>query len=88
MTRGGVAAGGRAGLLGLGPVPYHDFGVSRALSWAGIRTVDGADWWRAGATAVLAQQRPDGSWYAGPADAPDVLETCWRLLFLSRATVP
>ncbi len=72
----------------LGPIPYHSFGLSRALALAGVRTVNGQDWWSIGVQAILPAQQSDGSWYFDPAGKVDVLETCWHLLFLTRAAVP
>jgi len=74
--------------LGLGPVPYYTFGLGRALVLAGVKSVNGKDWHRIGSEAILAVQQKDGSWYGGAAGSVDVLETCWHLLFLSRASVP
>ena len=63
------------------------FGLSRALSLAGVKEVDADDWHKIGAEIILAKQQKDGSWFK-PGGNKDVLETCWLLLFLKQATVP
>ena len=73
---------------GLGPIPYYSFGLSRTLALAGVAVLDGTDWHKAGSEQILQAQQPDGSWYLGDPEGTDVLETCWSLLFLARATVP
>jgi len=82
-----VAADRKGAEFGLGPVPYYTFGLGRTMALAGVKTVNGKDWYRIGADVILASQQKDGSWYRGPAGAADVLESCWHLLFLTRATV-
>lgn len=86
--RGSVSAHRIATACGLGPIPYYTFGLGRALVLAGVARLDGSDWYRQGAEAVLRAQQKDGSWYFGDPEGTDVLETCWHLLFLARATVP
>lgn len=88
MCRGSVSAHRLARELGLGPIPYYTFGLGRTLTLAGIETIDGKDWYRIGAEAILLAQQKDGAWYFGEAADADVLESCWHLLFLARATVP
>jgi len=62
------------GACGPGPIPSFSFGLSRTLALAGVATLDGAD------------SHKVGSWYFGEPEGMDVLETCWSLLFLARAT--
>ncbi len=63
------------------------FGLSRALVLAGVKSVNGVDWYKKGAEIILKKQQNDGSWYSG-SKPTDVLETCWNLLFLTKATIP
>jgi hypothetical protein len=48
--------------------------------------VGGKDWYFEGATQLIARQRKNGSWNEG--GRLDIVETCFALLFLKRATAP
>lgn len=67
-----------------GRLLYHLFALERAGSLLGAKEVGGHDWFSEGAAFLLASQRSDGSWDDG-ADMP-VVNTCFALLFLGRAT--
>jgi hypothetical protein len=78
---------------------YELYGVERAGVLAGVEWIGGRDWYGEGAAPILAQQSKDGSWQGlnlGPivedlparANAYHVVNTCFALLFLRRATLP
>jgi hypothetical protein len=71
---------------------YYLYGLERAGALAGLVHFGKHDWYREGARYLLSRQSADGGW---PVDAPErtaihqtrVLETCFALLFLRRATI-
>ena len=78
---------------------YELYGVERAGVLAGVEWMGGRDWYGEGADPILSQQQKDGSWLGlnmGPivediaarANAYHVVNTCFALLYLKRATVP
>ncbi len=75
---------------------YYLYGLERVGELTGIKYVAKNDWYRKGADYLLGAQDPkDGHWQAGekaglPKDntESDVVETCFALLFLKRATTP
>jgi hypothetical protein len=78
---------------------YELYGVERAGVLAGVEWMGGRDWYGEGAAPILSQQLKDGSWQGlnlGPivedlparANAYHVVNTCFALLFLKRATLP
>jgi hypothetical protein len=79
-----------------GPRPwqyYHLYSLERAARVLGLKDVEGRAWYPLGATWLLAQQQPDGAWVdEGGADPRhpyyQVADTCFALLFLTRATRP
>ena len=83
-----MTASHRGDHFALGPVPYYAFSLGRVMALAGVKKVNGVDWHRTGTRILLATQRPDGSWFDRHPKGADVLETCWHILFLTRATVP
>jgi hypothetical protein len=81
----------------LGPSPwqyYHLYSLERAGRVLNLETLGGQAWYPAGAKWLLAAQKSDGSW----ADAEGArgprpsyftgADTCFALLFLTRATRP
>jgi hypothetical protein len=79
---------------------YYLYGLERACVIAGKRYLGKHDWYREGARMLVDAQKKDGRWNppgqlggfaAGPAGASpyrtDVLDTCFALLFLKRATI-
>ena len=79
-----------------GPRPwqyYHLYSLERAARVLGLKEVEGRAWYPLGATWLLAHQLPDGAWLdEGGADPRhpyyQVADTCFALLFLTRATRP
>ena len=72
---------------------YWIYGLERAGSKTGVTFLGKHDWYREGATYLLAAQKADGSWpQAGadgrPADHTEsaITQTCFAVLFLRRAT--
>jgi hypothetical protein len=80
----------------VGPRPwqyYHLYSVERAARVLGVAELGGRPWYARGATWLLAHQQADGGWVdeAGPGAQPpylQVADTCFALLFLTRATRP
>lgn len=79
---------------------YYLYGLERACVIAGKRFLGEHDWYREGANLLLDAQKDDGRWAprgqlgrfgGGPGGASpyrtDVLDTCFALLFLKRATI-
>ena len=62
------------------------FGLERAGVLADIRFLGDHDWYTEGAEYLIGKQLPSGAW-PGPG-AHAVMNTCFALLFLRRATVP
>jgi hypothetical protein len=82
----------------IGPSPwqyYHLYSLERAARVLGLAQVRGKPWYGPGAQWLLAAQQSDGRWEdaAGPGAAArprylTVADTCFALLFLTRATRP
>lgn len=65
--------------------PWHHYflyALERACSLAGVAKLGAHAWYREGADQLLSAQETDGSWKRG-----DVVDTCFALLFLKRATL-
>jgi len=63
---------------------YWLWSLERACGAAGVRDLEGKDWYGLGAAHLLENQREDGAWR----DPEQPLQaTCFALLFLRRATV-
>jgi hypothetical protein len=70
------------------PNLYHLWSVERVGVLYNIDVIDGKDWYRWGAEALLANQRADGSWDKGGYwSATPTIDTCLALLFLKRANL-
>jgi hypothetical protein len=66
---------------------YSLYCLERVGDLKGVRLLAGHDWYTEGATVLVGQQRPDGSWLKRDTHDPqDVLNTCFALLFLDRST--
>jgi hypothetical protein len=61
---------------------YYLYGLERAGVLSGIPWTGEHDWYREGATWLIDHQEPPGHWAGG------LVETCFALLFLERATPP
>jgi len=72
---------------------YYLYGLERAGALLGQECFGKHDWYREGAEHLLSAQAADGSWPAAPGRdlnarwQPPVVDTCFALLFLRRATV-
>ena len=72
---------------------YYLYGLERVGALLGIKHVGEHDWYREGAEYLISKQTKDGNWPRANdsivADHEDeVIQTCFALLFLKRATVP
>ncbi len=65
---------------------YWVYAVERAGSLAGTEWFGSRPWYSEGASCLLSTQNPDGSWGNGSTDGQKILDTCWSVLFLRRAT--
>ena len=79
---------------------YYLYGLERACVIAGKRFLGAHDWYRVGADLLLDEQKNDGRWapdgqlgrFGGGPGGPshyrtELLDTCFALLFLKRATI-
>jgi hypothetical protein len=76
---------------------YYLYGLERIGSLTGVKWFDKHDWYREGADHLLGAQQKEGGWQSAadrdktkPADNTEsaVVQTCFALLFLKRATTP
>ncbi|MCA9040541.1 MAG: DUF4159 domain-containing protein [Planctomycetaceae bacterium] len=68
---------------------YYLYGLERAGRLSGIRFFGNHDWYREGATFLVANQsRQDGSWFLREDHLNPVLNTSFSLLFLSKGMSP
>ena len=74
---------------------YYLYGLERVGSLTGVRWVGKNDWYRLGADHLIGAQTKDGGWQSAamagkPADntESEIVQTCFALLFLKRATTP
>lgn len=72
---------------------YHLYSLERAARVLSLSKVEGRAWYEDGARWILSHQESDGSWQdvgtSGPQPAYyHVADTCFALLFLTRATRP
>ena len=79
---------------------YYLYGLERAFVILGKRFIGERDWYREGARMLVKAQEEDGRWQpegqlgmfggagrGGPRFRTDLLDTCFALLFLKRATI-
>jgi hypothetical protein len=64
---------------------YWIYSVERAGSAANVEFFGNRNWYKEGATYLLACQNGDGSW-GGENGAKKICDTAWAILFLRRAT--
>ena len=76
------AADGNPG-LGTKWQNYWLYGLERVAALLKLDRIGDHDWYREGARWLVDHQKPEGHWAVSEAD---VLDTCWALLFLTRAT--
>lgn len=69
---------------------YYLYGLERVGTVSGLKEFGGHNWYKEGAEYLLKAQQKDGSWKStapGLAnDSDDVIDTCFAILFLRRAT--
>jgi hypothetical protein len=65
---------------------YWLWAVERAATLCGADALGGRNWYEEGLRELLATQRPDGSWSSGVKRCQPVWDTCYAVLFLTRAT--
>lgn len=67
---------------------YYLYGVERAGRASGRKYFRGRDWFREGATTLLAEQNADGSWGGTGEHMHDIQNTCFALMFLCHGRAP
>jgi hypothetical protein len=68
---------------------YYLYGLERVGVLGGIDMIGANAWYVQGAQHLVGAQRPDGHWDSGTEIEPrDVLDSCFALLFLKKATMP
>ena len=74
---------------------YYLYGLERVGAFTGVRHHQKREWYAEGARFLLGGQVKDGHWPNGPSvnkasdnTESDVVQTCFALLFLKRATAP
>jgi hypothetical protein len=66
---------------------YYLYGVERAMDLVGDNLIGGHPWYSEMGQALLNRQHSDGHWNSQSTHEPkDVIDTCFALLFLKRAT--
>jgi hypothetical protein len=66
---------------------YYLYSVERAMDLFGLRLIDSHNWYSEMGQELINRQYEDGHWDADASLEPqDVLDTCFALLFLKRAT--
>jgi hypothetical protein len=65
---------------------YWVYAVERAGSLTGTDWFGNRPWYSEGASFLLSAQNPDGTWGNGTTDGQKIIDTCWSILFLRRAT--
>jgi hypothetical protein len=64
------------------------YGLERVGDLRRVALIAGHDWYAEGAQVFLTEQKKDGQWLKNDTHAPaDVLNTCFALLFLDRASL-
>ncbi len=64
---------------------YYLYALERAGVLAGVDWMSDHDWYGEGADYLIRQQMEDGRWRDA---GPDVISTCFALLFLKKGTIP
>jgi hypothetical protein len=72
---------------------YWLYGLERVGALMQIERIGEHDWYREGAARLVREQKPDGEWRTGgpvdwPAEPLPTANTCFALLFLTKATAP
>jgi hypothetical protein len=67
---------------------YYLYALERAGVLSATPYIGGHDWYFEGATILCDSQKPDGHWTSAQSVCGDLVDTCFALLFLRRATIP
>ncbi|MCE9583126.1 MAG: hypothetical protein K8T20_11600, partial [Planctomycetes bacterium] len=68
---------------------YYLYGLERVGVLGSIEQIGGHAWYVCGAQHLVDHQKPDGHWNSGTELEPaEVLDSCFALLFLKKATMP
>jgi hypothetical protein len=68
---------------------YYLYGLERLGTMGGYEKIGAHPWYADGAKLLVDRQRGEGKWYSGQELEPcDLIDSCFALLFLKRATVP
>lgn len=65
---------------------YWLWAVERAATRCGAEVLGDRNWYEEGVHELLGTQRPDGSWSSGVKRCQPVWDTCYAVLFLTRAS--
>ena len=64
------------------------YGLERVGDLLRVSLIGGHNWYREGGEVLLKRQKSNGRWYKNDTHSPrDILNTCFALLFLDRATL-
>ncbi len=85
FSEGLIAVTKDAHSIGPGSDIYYLWSLERVCVALGLRSLDGFDWYAAGAKELLRRQRKDGSW--PDPDWGHLPNTCLALLFLRKANL-
>jgi hypothetical protein len=68
---------------------YYVYCVERSMDLIGAQRLGARFWYAEMAEQVLSRQKENGMWTGGnsPNGSPDVLDTCFALLYLHRSTL-
>lgn len=68
---------------------YYLYGLERVGVLGSMQNIGEHNWYLEGAEFLINAQQDDGKWYSKTEIEPgDVLDTCFALLFLKKATIP
>jgi len=76
------------GLTPSGILYYYLYAIERAGMLYGTEYFGRHEWYAEGAKVLLKEQKADGSWTNGDQHFGPVIDTCFAILFLRRATRP
>jgi hypothetical protein len=65
---------------------YYLYGIERTGELTLALNFGNHDWYKEGAELLIAEQQEDGKWHSSSGTGGPVIDTCFALLFLKRAT--